>query len=260
MPSAGRQDSELGTPPLLPYYSRMPRLLTSTVILLVLAAPLAAQVGHAPNASPYRDIPRGRTVTLLVGDVGGNGGSIGVGPHHGQSYGVRFDARLGAPLQIGLTVARAELERLVVSAADSVSNRVDGPVKQSLTMVELGLQLNITGRKSWHRLAPFIGGAAGYADGSGLPAGVKDSSGYKFGGKLYFAAGGGLRVVISNALQLRLEARQLFWKLKYPLSYISDPAAQPSGDPNHPNSVLPGNKREEWSGARELRGGLSYSF
>jgi hypothetical protein len=238
----------------------MHRLLTGVLPLLVLSVPLAAQVGHAPDASPYRDIPRSKSITLLVGDVGGNGGSIGVGPRHGQSYGVRFDTRLGAPFQIGLTVARAELERLVVSAADSVANRVDGPVKQSLTMIELGLQLNITGRKSWHRLAPFVGGSAGYADGSGLPAGVRDSSGYKFGGKLYFSAGGGLRVMISNALQLRLEARQLFWKLKYPLSYNSDPAAQPSGDPSHPNSVLPGNKRDEWSGARELRGGLSYSF
>jgi hypothetical protein len=239
----------------------MHRLLTNTLALLSLAAPLAAQVGHAPNASPYRDIPRGRSITLLIGDVGGKGGSIGVGPHHGQTYGARFDVRLGAPIQFGITVARGELERLVVSAADSVKNRVDGPVKQTLTMLELGLQLNITGRKSWHRLAPFIGGSAGYVDGSGLPATVKDSSGYKFGGKLYFTAGGGMRVFISSALQLRLEARLLYWKLKYPLAYLADPAAQPSGDPaNHPNSVLPGSKQDEWSASRELRAGLSYSF
>jgi hypothetical protein len=146
-------------------------------------------------------------------------------------------------------------------AADSVANRVDGPVKQALTMVELALQFNLTGRKSWNHLAPFFGGSAGFADGAGLPAAVKDSSGYKFGGKIYLAPMVGVRIFLSRTLNVRLEARQLFWKLKYPLAYNQDPAAQPSGDVvNHPNSVLPGNKREEWSGARELRAGLSYSF
>lgn len=239
----------------------MHRLLTSTLTLTVLAGPLAGQVGHAPNSSPYRDIPRGRSLSLLVGDIGGKGGSIGVGPQNGQSYGVRFDLRLGAPVQFGFSLARGELERLVVSASDSVANRVDGPVKQALTMVEVALQINITGRKSWHRLAPFFGGSIGYASAAGLPVTVKDSSGYKFGNKVYFVPAGGFRVFLSNTLNLRLEARQLFWKLKYPLAYNLDPAAQPSGDlVNHPNSVLPGSKRDEWSGAREFRAGLSYSF
>ncbi len=239
----------------------MHRSLTQALTLLALATPLAAQVGHAPNSSPYRDIPKGRSLTLLVGDIGGDGGSIGVGPHNGQSYGVRFDVRVGAPVALGLTVARADLERLVVSASDSVANRVDGPVKQGVTMVELSLQINLTGKKSWNRLAPFIGGSAGYLDAGGLPASVKDSSGYKTGGKIYLTPAVGLRVFLSKTLSLRLEGRQLYWKLKYPIAYNLDPAAQPTGNPTtHLNSVLPGNKRDEWTHARELRAGLSYSF
>jgi hypothetical protein len=174
---------------------------------------------------------------------------------------VRFDVRVGAPLQLGLSLARGDVERLVVSAADSVANRVDRPVKQSLTMVEIALQINLTGKKSWNRLAPFIGGSAGLVSGGDLPASVPDSSGYRFGRKIYLAPAAGVRIFFRKSLSVRLEARQLFWKLKYPLAYNLDPAAQPSGDlTNHPNSVLPGNKREEWSGAREFRAGLSYSF
>jgi hypothetical protein len=239
----------------------MHRFLTSTLTLLALAVPLAAQVGHAPNSSPYRDIPYGRSLSLLVGDVGGDGGSIGVGPHNGQTYGVRFDIRVGAPVQLGLSVARGDLERLVVSASDSVANRVDGPVKQGVTMIELALQINLTGKKSWNRLAPFLGGSAGYMDAGGLPSGVKDSSDYKTGGKIYLAPAIGVRIYLGKSLNLRLEGRQLYWKLKYPIAYNLDPAAQPSGDATtHLNSVLPGNKRDEWTGARELRAGLSYSF
>jgi hypothetical protein len=238
----------------------MQRLFPSILILALAAAPLAAQVGHSPESSPYRDITKGRSVTFLYGDVGGNGGKIGVGPHQGQSYGVRLDLRVGAPLQIGFTVARAELERLIVSADDSVNNRVDGPVSQNLTMGEVALQLNLTGKKTWHRLAPFLGGTIGFLGGSALPASQPDSSDYHFGGKFYFAPAVGLRIFISNSLHLRLEARQLYWKLVYPSSYNVEPAAEPSLDPTKPNSVLKGAKLQEWTGARELRAGIGLSF
>lgn len=228
--------------------------------LVVFTAPLAAQVGHDPQHSPYRDILRGKSVTFLYGDVGGDGGKLGVGPHDGQSYGVRFDVRLGTPVQFGLTIAKANLKRLIVSADDSVDNRVDGPVDQSLTMFEAALQLNLTGRKSWHHLAPYLATSLGYQSGSSLPASQPDSSGYKFGSKFYVSPAVGVRIFLGQTLHLRLEARQLYWKLSYPTAYRLEPAAQPSSDPDKPNAVLTGNKLDEWTGGRELRAGLGFTF
>jgi hypothetical protein len=233
------------------------RLLALSVLL---ASPLTAQVGHAPGSSPYRDITKGKSFTFLYGDLGGDGGRLGIGPHNGRSYGVRFDIRLGTPVQFGFTVARAEMERLIVSADDSVDNRVDGPVDQNLTMIEAALQLNITGKKTWHRLAPYLAGSVGWVDGSDLPASQPDSSGYKFGSRFYLAPAAGVRIFFSNRLHLRLEARQLYWRLSYPFSYTQEPAAEPSPDPDNPNSVLGGAKREQWTGARELRAGLAFGF
>jgi hypothetical protein len=230
------------------------------LVLACWAAPLAAQVGHAPDASPYRDIRNSKSVTLLYGDVGGDGGTIGVGPHNGKTYGARFDIRVGGAFQLGLALARGDMKRLIVSAADSVKNRVDGPVSQTLTMFETALQFNLTGKKTWHHLAPFVAGSAGYLGGSKLPLSQPDSSGYHFGGKFYFVPAVGLRVFLGNTLHLRLEARQLFWKLTYPSSYNREPAAQVSTDPAKPNSVLKGGKLTEWTGGRELRAGLGFSF
>jgi hypothetical protein len=230
------------------------------LVMLCLATPLAAQVGHDPHRSPYRDIIRGKSLTLLYGDVAGDGGKIGVGPHDGQSYGVRLDLRLGTPVQFGVTVAKANLKRLIVSADDSVNKRVDGPVDQSLTMFEAALQLNLTGRKSWHRLAPYLGASLGYQKGSSLPASQPDSSGYKFGSKFYLSPAIGVRIFVSQTLHLRLEARQLYWKLTYPNSYNQEPADEPSTNPDKPNSVLKGAKLDEWTGGRELRAGLGFSF
>ena len=235
-------------------------ILASIPAVCLLASSVSAQVGHDPAHSPYRDIPKGKSVTLMIGDVGGDGGKVGVGPHNGRSYGARFDLRLSAPVQFGLSVARAELERFVVSADDSVATRKKGPVDQNLTMIEATLQLNLTGKKTWYRLAPFLSGSFGWTRGSDLPSSVPDSSGFKFGSKLYLVPAVGVRVFVTNSLFLRLEARQLFWKLSYPLGYTQEPAAEPSTDPNRPNAVLPDGKRTQWSGARELRAGLGFAF
>jgi hypothetical protein len=221
---------------------------------------LAGQVGHDPAHSPYRDITHGKSITLLYGDVGGDGGKVRVGPHNGRSFGARFDLRLSAPIQFGLTVQKAQLERFVVSADDSVATRRTGPFDQDLTMIEATLQLNLTGKKTWHRLAPFISGSLGWTHGSGLPSGVADSSGYKFGSKFYLVPAIGVRAFVTQSLFIRAEARQLFWKLNYPSSYTREPAAQPSTDPDHPNAVLPDGKRQEWEGGPELRVGLGFAF
>jgi hypothetical protein len=233
----------------------------ATVALALLAtARLSAQVGHEPSQSPYSDILHGTSLTALYSDIGGSGGKVGVGPHNGTAWGGRFDIRISAPLQFGLTFARAKLERFVVSADDSVATRKKGPVDQDLTMIEGTVQLNLTGKKSWHRLAPFIAGSIGWTKSSNLPASVQDSSGFKFGSKFYLVPAAGLRAYVTQSLFLRLEARQLFWKLTYPTSYTREPAAQPSSNPDKPNAVLPDGKRTEWAGGREFRVGLGFAF
>lgn len=224
------------------------------------AGSASAQVGHDPAHSPYRDITHGKSLTLLYGDVGGDGGKARVGPHNGRSFGGRFDLRLSAPVQVGLTVQKAELERFVVSADDSVATRRKGPVDQDLTMIEATIQLNLTGKKTWHRLAPFISGSLGWTHSSDLPSGVADSSGYKFGSKFYLVPAIGVRAFVTQSLFIRAEARQLFWKLNYPRAYTQEPAAQPSTDPDRPNAVLKDGKRQEWEGGPELRIGVGFAF
>jgi hypothetical protein len=224
------------------------------VLLTPLAA--AAQVGHAPESSPYRDVPFPRSLTLWYSDIGGNGGKLGIGPHDGPSYGARFDIRLSTPIQFSVGLAQGNVKRLIVDADDPVATRVKGPVDQTLTMIEAALQFNITGRKTWHRLAPYGTGYIGFVSSSNTPA---DTSGFKFGSKVYFAPGLGLRIFITNRLHLRAEARQLYWKLTYPTSYFDEPLNDPGVPPNS-NAVLKGGKRTEWTGGRDLKVGLGFSF
>jgi hypothetical protein len=213
---------------------------------------LAAQVGHAPGRSPYHDIPRGHTVTALGALFGGAGGRLEVAPHNGPLFGLRYDIRTGSPIQFGLMFARGDLERMIVDPFVEVVNRVSGPVDQTVSFVEADLQFNVTGGKSWRRLAPFIGGGAGLALASDTPA---DTSGFDLGNKFYFAPHAGFRLFLTDRIHLRTEARVIFWKLNYPASYTRQPPAEPTAPP-----VITDGRVSEWTTSSWLQAGLGFSF
>lgn len=225
-------------------------------LLALLALPLHAQVGHRPSDSPYRDIYKGHTVTGLGGYIGGSGGKFKIGPHHGAFFGVRYDIRSASAIQFGLQLGQGSLERLIVDPFVELANRVSGPVDQRVSFVEADLQLNLTGGKTWRGFAPFLGLGAGLALASGTAA---DTSGYKFGNKIYFVPHAGLRYFVSSRLHLRGEARLAFWKLKYPDSFTREPELEPGTD-EEPNAVIPDGRTSEWGTAPWLQVGLGYSF
>ncbi|HEY5939744.1 MAG TPA: hypothetical protein VIT87_02905, partial [Gemmatimonadales bacterium] len=133
-------------------------------------------------------------------------------------------------------VAQANLQRFILDPTLPPENRVTGPVKQSVTFIEIALQFNITGGKSWHRIAPFVGSGFGLALASDTPADAL----FDFGNKFYLAPNAGLRFFLTDRLHLRGEARAAFWKLTYPSLFE--------------------NVREEWIVSPWLQVGLGYSF
>jgi hypothetical protein len=225
--------------------------------LFVLAVPAAAQVGHQPESSPYRDIRKGHTVTATFGQFGGSGGRFGIAPHDGQIYGFRYDLRTASTIQIGLGFARGDLDRLIVDPFVELVNRVSGPVKQTVTFAELNLQFNLTGGKTWHRLAPFVGSAVGFTFPSGTPA---DTSRFELGHKIYLAPNVGFRFFITDRIHLRGEARAVFWKLKYPSTFTDEPALEPGNPPQSSNAVITDGNTSEWVTSSWLQVGLGYSF
>jgi hypothetical protein len=189
----------------------------AVLALSTLSTLAGAQVGHPPSRSPYRDIAQGSSITVTGGYFLGNGGDVGVGPNSGSTFGARFDLRSGKALALGVGIGYGQLERLIV---DPFEDEVTGPVDQSIVFTEALVTLNLTGSKTWHRLAPFVGVAGGLAFSSDVPA---DTSGYDFGTKFFFAPTAGTRVFFSPRLHLRLEARAHFWRLNYPLSFRQEP-------------------------------------
>lgn len=232
------------------------RVVLACLALVLGAGRLAAQVGHPPGNSPYRDIRKGHTFTALYSQFGGSGGRFGIGPHDGPTYGFRYDIRTGSTVQLGLGFAHADLKRLIVNPFVQLANRVSGPVKQNVNLAELNLQLNLTGGKTWRRLAPFVGSGVGLTFASSTPA---DTSGYTMGHKFYLAPYTGLRIFVTDRLSLRGEARVVFWKLKYPTSFQNEPPLEP-GTAGQSNAVITDGRVNEWTTSSWLQVGLGYSF
>lgn len=231
------------------------RALLALALLSAGASVAHAQVGHLPGDSPYQDLIQRQSFTPIFGSFGGNGGKLGIGPHSGTTYGLRYDIRVSNPVQFGFGLSTGNFDRLIVDADDSVATRVKGPVSQSVTLIGLTLQWNLTGAKTWHNLAPYWSGGLGIAIAGKT---VADTSGYSFGKKFYLTPAFGVRYFPTRRLHLRLEAGQVFWKLKYPTAYLDQPADQPGTTTS--NAVITDGKIDQWTGGRWLVAGLGYSF
>lgn len=239
---------------------RSQRSLRMTILVLTLVVlplvRLVAQVGHRPETSPYRDIRKGHTLTATAGYFMGDGGDFNIGPHEGAVFGGRYDIRTSRTIQFGVGIAHGSLDRFIVNPFVALANRRSGPVSQSVTFAELNLQFNVTGGKSWRRVAPFVSASGGFAFASGTPA---DTSQYEFGRKLYLAPAAGFRFFLSDRLHLRAEARITFWKLNYPTTFQQEPVEEP-GTPDDPNAVITSNNLSQWTASPWLQAGLGFAF
>ena len=225
--------------------------------VLAPAGTLAAQVGHPPSDSPYHEIERGSYFEAFGGRVFGTGGFLRLGPRDGTSEGGRIVIRGKNTLQISLGGWTAGTQRTVINAQDSVAKRDKGLFPQRLIAGEIGIQLNLTGGKTWNGLAPYGGVSLGLVHGQGGPP--SDTSGYSFGNKLFFAPTIGSRWFLGQRLYARVDVRALFWKLTYPVSYSLEPSQQP-GTAANPNAVNTTGSTSQYTATPEIRFGFGFAW
>lgn len=222
-------------------------------LILVPAASAAAQIGYLPSQSPYRELTKGTFIELSGGRMLGSGGLLKLGPRDGTSLGAKFVLRGNHTLQLSFAVWSAGLQRSLIDADDSVATRDKGLIDQRLYGAEFGLQLNATGGKTWHGLAPYAGVGLGLVHGQASPA--TDTSGYKFGTKFFFAPTIGTRLFAGERLYFKVDLRGVFWKLVYPPSYADEPSRQP-GTSGNSNAVNPTGVLSQYTLTPEIRFGI----
>lgn len=178
---------------------------------------LSAQVGHAPSSSPFRDINTRQSVTFFAGTFSGNTAEAGTGADRGPVFGVRIRTRLSGPIDLMATFSHIGSERLVIDPAQPVANRVSGPIDHSLIAADLGLLISLTGSKSWHGFAPYIGAGLGIVAPT---ESTVDPGGFRVKSNFSLAPTIGVRYHTGQRIAIQLEARDNTIRYEWPRAYF----------------------------------------
>jgi len=181
---------------------------------------LSAQVGHDPEHPPYRDIRLHSGPVFFVGHLSADRGTAGAGTSNAQTFGARYEIPAGKALHFQFTGAYLHGDRFILDPrADSSSPaRRTGPFKSDLAMVEVGMQLRLSGNKTWRGFAPYVGTGFGLTFDVNSP-GDTTRSGYNFGTKITLAFSSGVRWYPARRVLVDADVRAQLWRLKYPLSF-----------------------------------------
>src|SRR6266545_3691282 len=192
---------------------------------------LAAQVGHDPGSSPYHDILLHSGPVFFVGHLGADRGAVGAGTSNALTFGARYEIPAGRSLHFQFTGALLHGDRFIIDPkADSSSPaRRTGPFKSDLALVEIGMQLRLSGGKTWRGFAPYVGTGLGLMIDVNSP-GDTTGSGYRFGTKLTLKVAV-VATAISCTIGLPLGyflATRAFWGRRAALTVVNTALAFPT--------------------------------
>lgn len=226
----------------------MTRIRAAMFAMVLAAAPAVAQVGHVPGESPYRDLPWKQSLGFFAGGFDTGRDAAGVGPQPGWLTGMRYDLRIGGPVSLMVRLAAAPTSRRVIDPTKPAATRHIGNEDSQLFGGDLGIALNLTGQKSFHRLVPVLSGGVGLvSDFRGTP----DAGGYRFGTRFSFTWGLGVRYHTEGRWEPRVDFTNYVWQLQYPPDYEQVPADGSS-------AVLPNGRKSPWMGNHLWSVGLAY--
>ena len=196
--------------------------------MALVTAPGFAQVGHDPAHSPYRDIRGSQAFTAVVGYLSGSSGKVGVGPSDGKTIGAKWEIRLGGPTTAFVGFEVADLERAVIDPRRGPADRVVGTADQSVSLATVGINIYLTGPKTWHGIAPYLGFGMGLAFGGEVP---EDSSDFAFNTRFQLEPHFGIKWLPNQRVTFRFELKDVLWQLRYPSAFFNDPEFAPGQPP-----------------------------
>jgi opacity protein-like surface antigen len=228
----------------------VPAVFLACTLLLAAAVPAAAQ----RIDSPYRFLDHGQHVGVYAGHVSAGAGRLELGPQPAQLFGARWALRVSGPFSVGAEVGYMPTTRTVRDtvfvAADSMFRTV-GETNMNLLSLMANLHFSITGPRTWHMLRPFatLGGGAVMDLAGAAPEEAEMAAGmrYDFGTSFAGHFGAGVEWFPSQRVSVRLDARNMLWKLGIPEAFLLTEAGR-----NTP--------RSEWENNFALLAGLSFHF
>jgi hypothetical protein len=223
--------------------------MSGAIALLFVASTASAQVGHLPDKSPFRDIEGGQELTVYGGHYNAGADPSGVAPKPGTIMGLLYQIHVGGPANLMVRWGRVSTDRLALNPALGKTNRSLGSHPATISLYDIGIGLNVTGMKSYHRLVPTVNIGAGVASCTCLV----DGDPFTFGTPFAISMGAGLRYMPGGHYQIRVDLNDYLYSLKTPAAYFVNSAD------NTPVAAQ-GTPRSFWKNNPTLTVGVSRLF
>lgn len=222
----------------------------SRVLLALLLVPAAARAQEI--TSPYQFLETRQSATAFSGYLFTGQGTLGLGPESALFFGARYNLIVSGPFALEAEIGRFSTTRMVLDTVPGDTTReVIGEADFGAFTALGALRFNLTGARTYHRLLPYLLfglGAAIETTGESpaeedLPSDLRFDFGTSFSGVL----GGGIEWLSDAGFGIRLDARNILWKLQTPRGFLV----------REEGRLLPG---DEWSQNFSLTAGLVFHF
>ena len=231
-------------------------------LLAILAAPaLPSPVQAQRIASPYQFLDYKKDIGVFVGYLFTDKGSAGLGPKAGPLGGLAFNIRVSDPMVITLQGAYFPGKRDIIDpAAEEASERILGTTDLNLLLLSGRLNLQLTGSRTWHNIAPYFYGGLGIVietstttclPGPNLPPECQPQprERFSYGTSFLGQLGIGAIWLPGNRLGLRVTLDDSIWKLDTPVGFFDETS-----------TVFPVPPASDWTNNIQLTTGLFFFF
>jgi hypothetical protein len=186
--------------------------------------------------SPYRWIPRGLRVGLQGAYLSADRGNLEFAQGPTMVTGARFRVRVSSPLSLELGASYATPNRWVVDPRLETGPAVVDTVSSNWLSIEAGVQLGLTGARTWHGFHPYAVFGGGFL--IGINEQLSDTFAeqalepfrYKIGTAPELYGGLGFEIFPSGKIGLAFEFRDHLTRIKTPDGFFQPDILQTIAD------------------------------
>jgi opacity protein-like surface antigen len=198
-----------------------------SLFFLTMLAVFAASADAQRIDSPYQFLDHGQFGGIWGGHVQASDGRLDMGPQPAPIFGNNYANRVSGPFALYVDVGYMPSTRTVrdttFEAADSLYTSL-GEADINLLTAMGNLRFNLTGSRTWNGLQPFVivgaGMALDLASGSEIEEDLQPDQRFDFGTSFAGQLGAGVDWFATPRMSVRVEARDMFWKLPVPEAFL----------------------------------------
>lgn len=200
------------------------------IVLCALAVSVPGRLAAQSIPSPYEYVETRHSVSVYGGYLQTDPGRLDLGPQPAPLFGARYGIHLTGPLLGEVDLGLVPTTRTIYRRTSNQPNPPlvgIGEAEVMTFLAEAGLVFQITGARTWRGLAPYLslggGLATGINQGDDDEGGLSEDQLYRFGPAFAAAAGVGTNFFVSERISIRLDFRDHFWRLNYPVGLTGTP-------------------------------------